>query len=234
VIMNLTPDSCQITGEKVDKCTTTPVNPYHLRIPFANEQDARIYADNLKHATQTCAGATAQPVIATAGAAPSLYAAAAAPAVPIPDAAPTAPMPSVAYTAATPAPSAPAPSASAPAASAPAASAILHIIRNSSTAGGLHPFVLIDQKRTTQPLNHQTVKMLVPPGKHTISVGDSDVTSSEIPDLVMEAGKEYWVKLNLSVGGWKVHAKLTVENPEAAKVEAAKFIEINFGEAFKD
>ncbi len=75
VIMNLTPDSCQIPGEKVDKCTTNAVNPYHLSIPFANEQDAQLYADNLQLATRTCAGFAAQSVVPIAAPAPSLYSA---------------------------------------------------------------------------------------------------------------------------------------------------------------
>jgi tetratricopeptide (TPR) repeat protein len=116
---------------------------------------------------------------------------------------------------------------------APPSFAILHVIRNSSTGGGVHPYILIDQQRTIEIVNKQSVRMLVPPGTHTISVGDADVSTSEVPNLVMEPGKEYWVKLSLSIGGWKVHSKLVLEPNESARTESAKLVEVNFGEAFK-
>ena len=76
VIMNLTPDSCEITGEKVDKCTTAPVTPYHLTISFANEQDARLYGESLQRATtDLCRLRRSVSRLPIAAPAPSLYSA---------------------------------------------------------------------------------------------------------------------------------------------------------------
>jgi tetratricopeptide (TPR) repeat protein len=112
--------------------------------------------------------------------------------------------------------------------------AILHVIRHSSTAGAMHPYILIDQQRTVEILNGQNVKILLPPGSHTISVGDKDVSESRVSDLVIESGKEYWIKLSFSVGFSKAHSKLTLEEPRTAQTEAAKLVVINFGDAFKN
>jgi tetratricopeptide (TPR) repeat protein len=114
-----------------------------------------------------------------------------------------------------------------------APSAVLHITRNSSTAGAMHPYIFVDQQRTIEILNRQNVKILLPPGKHTISVGDKDVSESQVPDLVVEAGKEYWIKLSFSVGLSKAHSKLSIESPQSAEAESAKLVEINYGDAFK-
>jgi tetratricopeptide (TPR) repeat protein len=110
--------------------------------------------------------------------------------------------------------------------------AILHVIRKSSIAGAMHPYIFIDQQRTVEILNGQNVKILLPPGSHTISVGDKDVSESHVSDVVMESGKEYWIKLSFSVGISKAHSKLTLEDQRTAQTEAATLVVINFGDAF--
>jgi tetratricopeptide (TPR) repeat protein len=124
---------------------------------------------------------------------------------------------------------APSPGVTIPAA---AQSAILHIIRNSSTAGSIPAYIFVDQHRPLEVLNRQNVKILLPPGKHTVSVEDKDVSGSELTDLAMEAGKEYWIKLSLSASLWKPHSKLTIEPSQSAQAESAKLVEISYGDAF--
>ncbi len=112
--------------------------------------------------------------------------------------------------------------------------AILHVIRDSSVAGAMHPYIFIDQQQTLEILNRQDVKMLLPPGSHTISVGDKDVSESHVQDIVMQSGKEYWIKLSFSVGISKAHSKLTLEESRTAQTEASRLTVINFGNAFKN
>ena len=242
-IMNLTPDSCEITGEKVDKCITTDVQPYHVSIPFSNEQDAQRYAAPLKQLAAMCRGGKEK------------WAGVANPdnkeLIPGPDSTTTSfpintalPTQSALADASEKSPAKdhdatfnsggmPSEAAEPKTFSTATPSAVLHIARNSSTAGSLTPYIFVDQQRIIEILNHQNVKILLPPGKHTISVGGNDVSESNVLDIVAEAGKEYWIKLTISGGLWKPHSKLSIESTQAAEAESAKLVEINYGDAFK-
>jgi tetratricopeptide (TPR) repeat protein len=109
-----------------------------------------------------------------------------------------------------------------------AQSAILHIIRDSSR-GQIPAYILVDRHRRMEVMGGQNVKIVLSSGKHTISVEDKAISGSELADLAMEGGKEYWVRLSVSVGLWKPHSKLTVEPSQAAQDESIKLVEINFG-----
>lgn len=113
------------------------------------------------------------------------------------------------------------------------ATAILHVIRSESR-GGWEPYVFVDEQRTLPVLNHQNVKMTLPPGKHAISVQGKGITGSQMSDLFMEAGKEYWIKLTVSFGIMQPKTSLTVMSSQDGQAEATKLVQINFGNAFKN
>jgi tetratricopeptide (TPR) repeat protein len=111
--------------------------------------------------------------------------------------------------------------------------AILHVFRNESREGW-EPYIFVDEQRTLPVLNHQNVKMILPPGKHAISVQGKGITGSQMSNLFMEAGKEYWIKLTVSFGLMQPKTSLTVMSSQDGQAEATKLVQINFGDAFKN
>jgi len=88
----------------------------------------------------------------------------------------------------------------------------------------------IDGKKATQIENGQAIRLLIAPGKHNITAS-ARKAKADLPiyDLVMEAGKEYWVRVDFSVG-LLTHVKLYLEPAEKAQSESGKLEEITLGD----
>jgi hypothetical protein len=109
--------------------------------------------------------------------------------------------------------------------------AILHFYRLHQFGGlGLKTNIDIDGKKATQIENGQAIRMLLAPGKHNITAS-ARKAKADLPiyDLVMEAGKEYWVRVDFSVG-LLTHVKLYLEPAEKAQQESGKLEEITLGD----
>jgi hypothetical protein len=101
--------------------------------------------------------------------------------------------------------------------------AILHLYRFHQFGGlGLKTNIDIYGKRATQIENGQAIRMLIAPGKHNITAS-ARKAKADLPiyDLLMEAGKEYWVRVDFSVG-LLTHVKLYLESAEKAQSESGK------------
>lgn len=109
--------------------------------------------------------------------------------------------------------------------------AILHLYRFHQFGGlGLKTNIAIDGKQITQIENGQAIRMLIAPGKHNITASARKARADlPIYDLVMEAGKEYWVRVDFSVG-LLTHVKLYLEPAEKAQSESEKLEEITLGD----
>jgi len=109
--------------------------------------------------------------------------------------------------------------------------AILHLYRFHQFGGlGLKTNIDIDGKKATQIENGQAIRLLIAPGKHNITAS-ARKAKADLPiyDLVMEAGKEYWVRVDFSVG-LLTHVKLYLEPAEKAQSESGKLEEITLGD----
>jgi hypothetical protein len=80
--------------------------------------------------------------------------------------------------------------------------AILHIYRLRHIVGSAGLFgIYLDGAKVTSVHNGEAIRMLIPPGKHSISVSSGGIkTGHPINDLEMEAGHVYWVRADL--GPW--------------------------------
>ncbi len=109
--------------------------------------------------------------------------------------------------------------------------AILHLYRLRQFAGlGLKTNIDIDGKKTTQIANGQAIQMLLAPGKHNIAAPARKAKADHpIYDLDMEAGKEYWVRIDFSVG-FLTYVRLYLEPDEKAQTESGKLEEIKLGD----
>ncbi len=109
--------------------------------------------------------------------------------------------------------------------------AILHLYRFHQFGGlGLKTNIEIDGKKATQIENGQAIRILVAPGKHNITAS-ARKAKADLPiyDLIMDAGKEYWVRVDFSVGLLN-HVKLYLEPAEKAQSESGKLEEITAGD----
>jgi hypothetical protein len=109
--------------------------------------------------------------------------------------------------------------------------AILHLYRFHQFGGlGLKTNIDIDGKKATQIENGQAIRMLIAPGKHNITAS-ARKAKADLPiyDLIVEAGKEYWVRVDFSVG-MLTHVKLYLEPAEKAQSESGKLEEITIGD----
>jgi hypothetical protein len=99
------------------------------------------------------------------------------------------------------------------------------------TAAMQKPDVYIDGNKITKIANSQAIQMVLAPGKHTISVTKRGI-ESEVPinNLDMRAGKEYWVRVEISAGAWMVHSKLFLVPSDQALSESNRMEEIKLGD----
>jgi peptidyl-tRNA hydrolase len=108
--------------------------------------------------------------------------------------------------------------------------AILHLYRIHQFGGlGLKTNIDIDGKQITQIANGQSIRLLIVPGKHNITAS-ARKAKADLPiyDLVMEAGKEYWVRVDFSVKLFN-YVRLYLEPAEKAQSESGKLEEITLG-----
>jgi hypothetical protein len=109
--------------------------------------------------------------------------------------------------------------------------AILHLYRVHQLAGlGLKTNIDIDGKNATQIGNGQAIRMLLAPGKHNITAS-ARKAKADLPiyDLNMEAGKEYWVRVDFSAKFFN-YVRLYLEPAEKAEVESGKLEEVKLGD----
>jgi hypothetical protein len=109
--------------------------------------------------------------------------------------------------------------------------AILHLYRPHQFSGlGLKINIDIDGKKTTQIANGQAIRILLAPGKHNITAS-ARKAKADLPiyDLAMEAGKEYWVRVDLSAKFF-TYVRLYLEPAETAQSESGKLEEIKLGD----
>ena len=109
--------------------------------------------------------------------------------------------------------------------------AVLHLYRFHQLGGlGLKTNIDVDGKQTTQIANGQAIRMLLSPGKHNITAS-ARKAKADLPiyDLVMEAGKEYWVRVDFSVKFF-TYVRLYLEPAEKAQSESEKLEEVSLGD----
>ena len=109
--------------------------------------------------------------------------------------------------------------------------AVLHLYRLHQFAGmGVKTNIEIDGKKAAQIANGQAFRMLVAPGKHNITAS-ARKAKADLPiyDLDMEAGKEYWVRVDFSAKFF-TYVKLYVEPAEKAMADSGKLEEIKLGD----
>lgn len=105
--------------------------------------------------------------------------------------------------------------------------AVLHLYRFHQFAGlGLKTNIEIDGKEATQIANGQAIRMLVAPGKHNITAS-ARKAKADLPiyDLVMEPGKEYWVRVDFSTKFFN-YVRLYLEPAEKAQSESETLEEV--------
>ena len=95
---------------------------------------------------------------------------------------------------------------------------------------GLKTNIDIDGKKATQIANGEAIRMLIAPGKHNITASARKARADlPIYDLAMEAGKEYWVRVDFSVGFF-TYVKLYLEPADKAQSESGKLEEITLSD----
>jgi hypothetical protein len=109
--------------------------------------------------------------------------------------------------------------------------AILHLYRFHQFSGmGLKTNIDIDGKQITQIANGQAIRLLIAPGKYNITAS-ARKAKADLPiyDLVMEPGKEYWVRVDFSAKFF-TYVRLYLEPAEKAESESGKLEQIRLGD----
>ncbi len=109
---------------------------------------------------------------------------------------------------------------------------ILHVYRpHRLTAAAQKPYIFVDGKKITPIANSQEIRMLLAPGRHTVSVSKKYV-DNELPinDLDMAPGNEYWIRVDISAGAWAARSKLYVVPSDQAQLESTRMEEIKIGD----
>jgi len=109
---------------------------------------------------------------------------------------------------------------------------VLHVYRpHHLTAAAQKPYIYVDGKKITPIANSQEIRMLLAPGKHTISVSKKYL-ENELPinDLDMAVGNEYWIRVDISAGAWAAHSKLYIVPTDQAQLESKRMEEIRIGD----
>jgi Protein of unknown function (DUF2846) len=82
----------------------------------------------------------------------------------------------------------------------------------------LKPSVFVDDARSGQLHNGDSIKVSVPPGNHRIYSTDK---STGI-ELNAKSGQTYYVRVDIQVGFWKGHGGVTLVDPQEGKYEAGQ------------
>jgi hypothetical protein len=114
----------------------------------------------------------------------------------------------------------------------PANFAVLHVYRPHRLIAAVQkPDIFVDGKKIASIANSQSVRIVVPPGKHNISVSKSHLENeAPINDLEMVAGNEYWIRVDISNGAWTAHLKLSIIPTDQAQTESARISELRAGD----
>jgi hypothetical protein len=82
----------------------------------------------------------------------------------------------------------------------------------------LRPSIFCDEREAARVQNGRYVPLLLPAGKHSFRSTDKQ---SEI-ELELEAGRTYYIRLDIATGFWKGHGRLSLLAPEQGKPEVNK------------
>ena len=82
----------------------------------------------------------------------------------------------------------------------------------------LKPSVFVDDARSGQLHNGDSIKVSVPPGNHRIYSTDK----STGVELNAKSGQTYYVRVDIQVGFWKGHGGVTLVDPQEGKYEAGQ------------
>jgi hypothetical protein len=99
------------------------------------------------------------------------------------------------------------------------AAPIIYFYRIKQFAGSaLEPSVYCDGKELARMDNGRYFGVRLTPGKHTCNMGDKQ-TGFEID---VKNGQSYYAKINIEMGVWKGHGRLTLLQPEQGAFEIKK------------
>jgi len=100
--------------------------------------------------------------------------------------------------------------------------AVLHIYRlHHLTGAGSKLFVEVDGRQVGRLDNGEVMRLELAPGKHNLNATDSRFKSDRpIYGMQMDAGKEYWVRVDLDSGFAVAHVRLYIVTAEDSATEA--------------
>jgi len=80
---------------------------------------------------------------------------------------------------------------------------------------GIRPSISCDEKDTARLQSGRFVTLLLTPGKHTFRSNDQQ---SQI-ELDLKPDQQYYIRIDIAVGMWKGHGRLTLVQPEQGVAE---------------
>ena len=96
-------------------------------------------------------------------------------------------------------------------AGAPADKARVYVYRYKQYAGkALRPSIYVEDRDVARIQNGRYVILSLPTGKHSFRSNDKQ---SEI-DLDLKGGQDYYIRIDIAMGLWKGHGRLTLVQPE--------------------
>jgi hypothetical protein len=105
------------------------------------------------------------------------------------------------------------------AAAAQDAKGTIYFYRTKKFAGSaLEPSVYCDDKELARMDNGRYFGVKLDPGKHTCRMGDKQTGF----ELDVKAGQDYYARINLEMGVWKGHGRLTLLQAEQGAFEVKK------------
>jgi hypothetical protein len=183
-IMTITPNSCQLPGDKADRCEVAVAQPYRAVVPIAKDADRSVYWQLYALMTSAAADCSGMPI------------AAGTTSTPIVESKPAMEPPTPVLSATSAAVAAlilPVPK---PVSAARGSNSILHIYRMPHfTGGGVAVMLRLDGSNSTQLQSGSFALAYVQPGEHTITVGK---TNLNLPNT--EADKDYWIRVDVNGG----------------------------------
>jgi len=90
---------------------------------------------------------------------------------------------------------------------------------------GLRPSIYCDDKDVARLQSGRYVVLALAPGKHTFRSNDKQ---SQI-ELDLKPGQEYYIRIDIAVGMWKGHGRLTLVQPEQGVAEFKQMKPANAG-----
>jgi hypothetical protein len=90
---------------------------------------------------------------------------------------------------------------------------------------GLRPSIYCDEHDVARLQDGRFVVLELAPGRHTLRSNDKQ---SQV-DLDLKPGQQYYLRIDIAVGMWKGHGRLTLVQPEQGIGELAKMKPIDKG-----